>query len=235
MVDSDRILRDADVVLRRHSDAGRSLSKRGRQLRRAEAVRRVQRIVIADVLIVITAIAIGLVMPLGFMGAMGVLALLVATTILLALLPTAPAPSPDKLGEVALKALPLKTEQWMETQRLALPAPAIRLFDEIGVRLEALSPQLATLDPREPAAAEVRKLIGEQLPDLVKGYQRVPAGLRTVERNGVTPDTQLIEGLKVIEGEIGAMTAQLAEGDLNLLATRERFLQIKYREEGRLE
>ena len=32
-----------------------------------------------------------------------------------------------------------------------------------------------------------RDLSGEQLPELVKGYQRVPQPLRTVERNGLTP------------------------------------------------
>jgi hypothetical protein len=99
------------------------------------------------------------------------------------------------------------------------------------VRLETLAPQLATLDEREPAAAEVRKLIGEQLPELIKGYARVPEPLRGVDRNGKTPDAQLAEGLQLIDQEISQMSAQLAEGDLNLLATRGRFLEIKYRDD----
>ena len=83
----------------------------------------------------------------------------------------------------------------------------------------------------EPAAAEVRKLVGEQLPELVRGYQRVPEPLRRVERNGRTPDQQLVDGLKIIDTEIAAMTQQLAQGDLDSLATRERYLQIKYQGE----
>src|SRR3546814_4753639 len=35
--------------------------------------------------------------------------------------------------------------------------------DLIALKLEALTPQLQTLEPREPAAAEIRKLIGEEL------------------------------------------------------------------------
>ena len=33
------------------------------------------------------------------------------------------------------------------------------------MRLDQLTPQLATLDPATPAASEIRKLVGEQLPD----------------------------------------------------------------------
>ena len=113
----------------------------------------------------------------------------------------------------------------------ALPAPARTLADTIGMKLETLAPQLATLDENEPAAAEIRKLVGKQLPELVRGYQRVPEPLRREPRNGRTPDEQLVDGLKVIEEEIGQMSAQLAQGDLDLLATRGRYLQIRYRDD----
>ena len=47
-----------------------------------------------------------------------------------------------------------------------------------------------------------------------------------------SPDEQLTDGLRVIEGEIGEMSASLAQGNLDSLATRERYLQIRYREDG---
>ena len=81
----------------------------------------------------------------------------------------------------------------------------------------------------------MRKLVGEQLPEFVKGYQRVPQPLRGVPRNGKTPDAELIDGLKLIEQEIGEMSGRLAEGDLDSLATRGRFLEIKYRGDDRYE
>jgi hypothetical protein len=77
----------------------------------------------------------------------------------------------------------------------------------------------------------VRKLVGEQLPELLKGYARVPLPLRGVERNGKTPDAQLAEGLQLIDREISEMSSQLAQGDLDSLATRGRFLEIKYRDD----
>lgn len=78
---------------------------------------------------------------------------------------------------------------------------------------------------------EVRRLIGEQLPAFLRDYERVPEPLRRVERNGRTPDAQLVDGLKLIEQEIGDMTQRLAQADLDSLSTRGRYLEMKYREE----
>ena len=130
----------------------------------------------------------------------------------------------EELPQIALKALPSRTEQWLESQRPALPAPANRLLDQIGVRLEGLAPCVQGLSETEPAAREVRRLVGEELPELIRGYQRVPQQLR---RQG--PDAQLVEGLRVVEGEIARMTEQLASGDLDKLATQGKYLELKYR------
>ena len=60
----------------------------------------------------------------------------------------------------------------------------------------------------------------------------MPASLRATPRNGKTPDAQLVDGLKLIDGQIAEMSAHLAQGDLDALATRGRFLEIKYRGDG---
>lgn len=232
MTDVDRQIARSAEVLDRHRERYASLATRRRKRQGVEIATRLGRIAAADAAILVAALVIGWIVPLGIGGAMLVMAALIAATLALAIFPVTPTPRPEKFGEVPLKLLPMKTEQWLETQRPALPAPAQTLVDGIGVRLEALAPQLATLNDQEPAAAEVRKLVGEQLPELIKGYSRVPQALRRVERNGKTPDTQLAEGLALIDQEIAGMSAQLAEGDLNLLATRGRYLEIKYREDG---
>lgn len=229
--DVDRQIERSAELLRRHSDEGRSLSKRARDRRNAEIMKRLGRIGGVAFAIVVAAMILGWFVPLGTGGAMVVMLALLLSTLLLAIFPLTPEPRPERLAQVELKRLPLQTEQWLETQRKALPAPAVRLADDIGVKLEMLQPQLARLDEREPAAAEVRRLIGEQLPDLIKGYQQVPQSLRGQSLSGgKTPDAQLVDGLKLIDEEIGEMTQRLAEGDLNALATRSRYLEIAYRE-----
>lgn len=145
--------------------------------------------------------------------------------------PQAPEPTPQQMAKSDLPLLPSQTERYLEAQRPALPAPAQRLADEIGIKLEAIGPQLAQLDPREPAAFEFRKLMAEELPELVEGYKRVPEGMRRSERNGSSPDNQLVEGLRVVDEELARMSEQLISGDLNKLATQGRYLELKYRGE----
>jgi hypothetical protein len=232
VTDVDRLSARAEELIERARSRAPSTAadKRLRRRREAEVVRRVGRIAIADGAIVFGAIVFAIaVAPLGIMGAMLVALLLIAATLFFAVLPAGSgAPEVEQLAQVPLKALPRTTEHWLDTQRPALPAPVHGLVDSIGVKLEFLAPQLAQLDEASPAAGEVRKLVGEQLPELIKGYARVPEPLRRVERNGLTPDQQLAQGLQVIDDEISEMSAQLAQGDLDLLATRGRYLQIKY-------
>jgi len=202
----------------------------GRRVRENDVGKRLTRAAVADLAIIGAAMTIGIVFgPIGIMGFfLMIVAMLIATAVLLAT-PTTRAPTYERLRQTDLKALPAQTGRWLDAQRPALPAPAISVVDQIGLKLDALTPQLATLDDDAPAAAEIRKLVGEQLPEFIKGYERVPAALRGVERNGKTPDQQLVDGLKVIGGQIDEMAGQLAQGDLDALSTRGRYLEIKYR------
>jgi hypothetical protein len=230
VTDVDRQIARAGELLERTRAGREVLVKRRRQ--GTAIAKRLTLVAGADLAIVVAAIAIGWFVPLGMGGALLVGALLVAVTLFLLFATLTPAVRAEQLTQVPLKALPLMTEQWLDTQRKLLPAPAQTLVDGIGVKLETLSPQLATLDEREPVAAEVRKLIGEQLPELLKGYAKVPPPLRGVARNGRSPDAQLADALKLIDDEIGEMSAQIAQGDLDSLETRGRFLEIKYRDDG---
>src|SRR3546814_1363137 len=106
--------------------------------------------------IIVAAAIWGFITPLGGSGLLIVVGLLILSTLLFAMLPAVPQVRREKLADADLKSLPLQTEIWLESQRKALPAPAIKLIDSIGVRLETLAPQLQSLDQNEPAALEVR-------------------------------------------------------------------------------
>jgi hypothetical protein len=230
MVDSNRVIEQAEALLRRISPEARRLATRARQRRWQAFIRRLARAAMAMLAIAFAAGMFGLlVAPIGIEGLLlAFVAMAVAAGTIL-FWPAAPEPTAELLVKTDLAALPLRTEEWLERQRPALPAPAARLVDGIGLKLEALAPQLQTLDPREPAAAEIRKLIGEELPELIDGYRRVPQDLRRDGRNGMSPDKQLVEGLAVVESELSRMTEQLASGDLDKLATQGRYLELKYK------
>ncbi|MBL0925843.1 MAG: hypothetical protein IBJ12_15430, partial [Sphingomonadaceae bacterium] len=95
-------------------------------------------------------------------------------------------------------------------------------------RLDQLAPQLQTLDDNDPAAREVRKLVGEHLPELINGYKRIPESLKRKEHGGKTPEQQLVDGLKFIDREIETMTGRISRGELDKLAVRGRYLELRY-------
>lgn len=227
---SDRVLADAEAVLRRHSERGQSLTARARQRRNAGLIRKVKYAFWAVLAVILGSAVAGFVVPLGTTGIMIALGVIIAALLLIGLLPTETRVRTEALAETPLTALPLQTEIWLENQRKALPAPAVTLVDSIGVKLEILAPQLERLGPQDPAALEVRKLLADHLPELVTGYQSIPQPLRREERNGRVPEKQLVEGLAVIDAEIGRMSENLASGDLDKLATQNRFLELKYQE-----
>lgn len=225
----DEVVSRANELIVRTSERYRSTSARGRAHKRQDLMTRLKRMIVAAAAVIVGATVVGFISPIGSTGLLIVMALLLACLIF-AFVPSEPTVTTEKLGETDLKTLPLKTEIWLESQRRALPAPAVPILDAIGNRLETLAPQLAKLDPREPAALEVRRLLADHLPELVNGYQSIPVPLRGQPRNGRVPDAQLVEGLSVIEQEIGTMTEQLASGDLDKLAAHNRYLEIKYQE-----
>jgi len=231
MSDVDDAISAARSSWARISDTGDGVPARARRRRTASIAKRLTWIAGAIVAILVAATLWGLVAPLGIMGAVLVMAVMVAAVLFLSFVPgERAAPPPEKLKTVDIRALPAQTERWLGAQRGALPRPAQVLVDRIGERLDTLSPQLARIEPQTEEAFEVRRLVGEQLPAFVNDYARVPDTLRTVERNGRTPDAELVAGLQLIEREIADMTARLAQGDLDNLQTRGRFLEMKYKD-----
>lgn len=193
---------------------------------------RIRRVAIACLGILVAAFAYGLFIgPLGIGGILAVALTLFLASILMFMLPTSkPIRVPDlaSLPKLPLPQLPTQTKAWLDSQRLALPAPARTLADGIGVKLAALGPQLSTLDEREPAAAAVRRLVGDELPELVRGYAAVPPAMRKANIDGLVPERQLLDGLQVVDTELTRMSEQLARGDLEKLAVQGKYLELKY-------
>jgi hypothetical protein len=229
-MDSDDIIARAEELLKRHSDSSQLMKRaRGRSLRNART--KMGRIILFLALVAIGAVLFGLaIAPLGVTGVLATAVIGIAGTLLLSIFPRDGWSSASELPTTDLALLPLRTEEWLVDQRKALPPPAQRLVDGIGTRLEVLSNQLRSLDEKEPAAAEIRRLVAHDLPELVNGYGRVPSNLRKEGLNGISPDRQLLDGLGVVESELKRMSEQLAAGDLNKLATQGRYLELKYQD-----
>ena len=169
-----------------------------------------------------------IVAPLGFYGVMLVALGAVAVVVLSGLLSGEAAIRPETMAEAPLPQLADRTNRWLEQQRPALPAPAKSLADSLGERIAALQPTLERLGEKTPEAAEVRRLVSEELPELVASYQRVPKAMRTMNRNGRVAETELIEGMRLLDREIDTIGRTLAETDIDRLASHKRYLELRY-------
>jgi hypothetical protein len=140
------------------------------------------------------------------------------------------------LPSADIKQLPARTEAWLDEQRYALPSAAQTSLSNILQRLDALTPQVQVLDPQSPKAFELRRLIAEELPELVEGYQKVPRALRSrPSHGGQSPDRHIVDGLATIEEQMAQFEADLSEQNLRALATQQRYLELKYKRDRKLE
>jgi hypothetical protein len=205
------------------------IGTKSQALRRAHFWGKVSKAALAVGAVLLAAGVVGAIIDgIGFWGVMITAIMGAAAAFLLMRYPEMPMPTTETLRQTDLGTLAGKTEIWLEAQRPALPAPAVTIMQDIGVRLDQLAPQLQTLDDNDPAAREVRKLVGEHLPELINGYKRIPDSLKRKEHGGKTPEQQLVDGLKLIDREIETMTGQISRGELDKLAVRGRYLELKY-------
>ena len=229
-----RRVRDDNRAGGRHRRAAeRSIGQESRRLRRRHRGKKLRNIAIVLFALWVASGVIGTIINgIGFMGVMALIVASVVAVYVLGKFPRMKVPQRADLTRTTdAKQLVGRTELWLEAQRPALPAPAADMVGKIGVQLDALGLQLDGIDQNHPAAHEVRTLVGETLPEMVDSYRRIPQHLRTEQRSGATPDEQLASGLGKISDELGRVTRQLAEGSLDDLAVKTRYLDYKYGED----
>ncbi|MCB2087669.1 MAG: hypothetical protein R3E18_10150 [Sphingomonadaceae bacterium] len=232
--ESEQILRAAGNSLQIQREGGthrpaKHVGRGSRRIKTNHMVGKLKRIVVATGAIVLGAMVAGLVIDgIGFTGVMLTFFAIVAAVLAFSIFPRMKVPQRQDLNTGSVRQMVGHTELWLEAQRPALPAPAVQLVDQIGVQLDGLGLQLEAIDQNHPATREIRKLVGEHLPGMVDSYRKIPPHLRNETRAGGTADEQLVNGLDKISKEIDSVTRQLADGALDDLAIKNRFLEYRY-------
>lgn len=233
--ESDRLLGEGRALLHDNRDGGRhrrtrSIGQASARLKRSNLKLRLRNMLIAVLTIMLASGIVGAFV--NGIGILGVMAVVIACVVAVAISSSFPRLKTPDRAEILrgndVQQLVGRTQLWLEAQRPALPPPAVTLVDSIGVQLDGLGHQLEGLDQNHPKAREIRSLIGEQLPEMVDSYRRIPAQMRGEARAGSTPDEQLAHSLATIGGEIDSITRQLAQGSLDDLAIKHRFLDYKF-------
>ena len=234
--DSERILSEGKALVRDNREGGRhrrapSIGQASAKVKRDHLLKKIRNIAIALFALWVGMGVLGVIVDgIGFIG---VMALVIASVVAVGVLGNYPKMKTPKRADINkgnVQQMVGRTELWLEAQRPALPPPAAKIVNDMGVQLDALGLQLEGLDQSHPKAREVRSLVGEQLPEMIDSYRRIPAHLRTEERAGSSPDQQLTDSLGKISGEIDSITRQLAEGSLDDLAIKHRYLDYKFGE-----
>jgi hypothetical protein len=234
--DSDRILREAKTSLAVQREGGThrpaprgSIGKGSAELKTKALLRKVRNVALAVVAIWIGAgIFSAVIGPLLFWGFMATLVATVVAVGVFAVTGKVKVPQRAELKQGNPHQMVARTELWLEAQRPALPPPAQALVDQLGVQLDALGLQLKGLGDNEPAMAEVRELVGEYIPETIDNYRKIPQHLRGEEYAGKTADQRLTDSLTKLSGEVDRVTRRLAEGALDDLAIKSRYLEYRY-------
>jgi len=209
----------------------KSIGKGSAQAKAKALMRRVAMMLGAILTILLGGAIWGLVVsPLGFAGVMAIVMLSIAAAVIFSTFPRVKTPKRAELKQGDPAQMVAKTELWLEAQRPALPAPAAKIVDDLGVQLDALGLQLASVDPAHPAMSEVRELVGEYIPETIDNYRKIPEHLRGEKHTGKSADERLTASLGKLSGEIGRVTRRLAEGALDELAIKDRYLEYRYGE-----
>ena len=234
MADADEIVARNDERLHRMNMA--DIARRGRARRRQMAAetagKRLKRAGFVGGGVVAVLLLYGLVIgPIGTTGL--ILAVLLGLAgMVMAGVWNQNVAQPQDLAEASPNAMPAATEAWLYRQRL--PAKASPQIDAIGALLATLETQLSRVAATDPVAQDLARLLGKHLPDLVERYTRVPLDQRsrTIDSNGRTIETTLIDGLKIVETELARASESLSAADRDAVLVQGKFLEKRYRDGG---
>lgn len=232
----ERFLEQATQIVRRLSNEGQRLARRRRR-RLTRIIKGVLWMVVAPFIIIPAMIASGLLLgPRGIEGLIAAPLALFATWGVIAYVTFFRRVRPRSMAKAELAALPAYTEEWLEDARRWLPLVAQPQVDRIAQQLEIMQPQFEGIEREGPAAVELRRLLGQELPELVRGYRKVPAALaREPLYGGASPEQRLIEGLETIDKQLRHMHERLAADGVHAWATHQRYLDLKYKRDRDLE
>lgn len=231
---SDQILGAAGKSLQVQREGGThrpadSIGKGSAGAKRKNWMKRAKYFVGALLTIFVTMTAAGLLLGgIGFTGVMMVALAVMAAAYVFSRFPKVKVPKRAELTKGDPKQMVARTELWLEAQRPALPPPAVQVVDQLGVQLDALGVQLETLDPNHPSVSEVRELVGEYIPETIDDYRKIPAHLRQEQHAGQSADDRLTQSLTKISGEVDRVTRRMAEGALDDLAIKSRYLEYRF-------
>lgn len=209
------------------------LSKRTTRLYKKRALRGIKVAVwmmVTAVVIPVTMISLGLLLgPKGYEGLLAAPLAVLCSWALILYFGLKRKASPRTIARASTTELPGQIAELFEANYRSLPAEAHGPVEKILEHLEELAPILALAKSDSVAVRRLRKLLTEDATELIEHFRKLPKRLRGEERaGGSSPEHQLVAGLMTIESELARLHEQVASDSLHSLATKQRYLELKY-------
>lgn len=235
----ENILYETEDFLRRAigSPTRRAAKKRRAQRRWEEIGRRGRRSAFAVAAMLVLLLAVSLYAPGLFLAWIFAVPVILFVGIALMFQPTRHAKRMETEARLTPHTLPLpelavRAEEGLLDRCNELPGRALPAADRIMANLREIQPQLYDLGPNDEAlAGEVRRLVGQHLPQLVDSYLALPDQSRTANAESTR---RFIESLDIVAGEMDHLLEQCCRDRQSDFDTHSRFIESRYREDDRL-
>jgi hypothetical protein len=234
----ERVLYETEDFLRRAigSPTRRAARKRRAQRRWEEYGRRARRSGFVFTGLMVALLALSLYAPGLFIAWLFIVPVLLLLAIMLMVQPTRHAQRLEAEARHTPHTLPLpdlvvRAEEGLLDRCEELPDRALPAADRIMASLRELQPHVDDLKPDEPLTGEVRRLVGQHLPQLVDSYLALPDQSRA---SNAESTRRFIESLDIVAGEMDHLLEQCCRDRQSDFDTHSRFIESRYREDDRL-
>ena len=227
----DRVTKQLD------SRSGLVRDARKRELQRLNEglVKTLVRIGVTVGIISLTAIGIGLFIPIGMFGFLAAVGLAIGIAAVIAFSGGKEIAKPVVTPDLPNGEMVQRFDSYIYRTRSALPAPAQAEIDQLSAQLPPLRATLERIDTLDPAAQDARRLMSIHLPGLIDRYLHVPPAYRGQEDGeGITVDQRLVEALGAGRQALGDINERLVRQDLAAFETQGRFIKSRYGDDGEL-
>jgi uncharacterized SAM-binding protein YcdF (DUF218 family) len=142
-----------------------------------------------------------------------------------------PLPTQEAVARVPLPMLAERCETWLLDRCEALPHTALPSADLILARLQRMQPALDALPEASPLTADVRRLVGGHLPNLVDSYLALPPETRG---HGTDNDRRITQSLGVVAEELTRLCGEIDGCREASFEIEHRFIESRYRDDDHL-
>ena len=235
----ERVLYETEDFLRRAigSPTRRAAKRRRAQRRWEEIGRRARRSGFVVAALMLLLLGVSLYSPGLFLAWLFAVPVILFFGIVLMFQPTRHARKMEEEARLTPHTLPLpelavRAEEGLLDRCNLLPGRALPAADRIIATLREIQPHLHDLGPADEAlAGDVRRLVGQHLPQLVDSYLALPDQARG---SGSESSRRFVESLDIVAGEMDHLLEQCCRDRQTDFDTHSRFIETRYREDDRL-